>query len=179
MINNNAMAGLVQRILPPREVTINGCDYLFREIGYQHVKGLMALQKKVYRGKIPWSRAAFLEEMNGREPVFYMMLLAGKEPVGFVTARFSDGSGQISNLVVAPDYQGQGLASFLLTEVKEMAKIYGASQLTLEVRVSNLKAQALYQKAGFVIIEELKEYYYKEKEDGYKMCHQLEEGDCV
>ncbi|QIL46393.1 ribosomal protein S18-alanine N-acetyltransferase [Vagococcus coleopterorum] len=173
MINNKER--LVQRVMPERPVEINGQEFLFKEIGYQDIKKLMQLQKEVYRGRIPWSRAAFLEEMNEAAPVFYMMLMVAKEPVAFVTARFAEGVGQISNLVVSSDFQRQGLASFLLEQVKEIGCVYGVEKLTLEVRVSNTAAQELYAKLGFETIDQIENYYYKEKEDAYKMHYLLEE----
>lgn len=170
-------AHLIQRLVVPKEVVINQQPYLFREIGYQHVKELMTLQKKVYNGRIPWSRPAFLEEMNGVEPVFYMMLQVDKKAVAFITVCFADGVGQISNVVVSPAYQGQGLGKFLIAEAKEMAKIYQVSALTLEVRVSNQRAQQLYLSSGFSQLETIENYYYKEKEAAHKMRFDFKEED--
>lgn len=174
----NHKEGLIQRLVVPKEVIINNKPYLFREIGYQHVKELMVLQKKVYRGRVPWSRPAFLEEMNGREPVFYMMLQDNKKAVAFITVRFADDAGQISNLVVDSEYQGQGIGRFLIEEAKAMGQRYQVSALTLEVRVSNQGAQRLYLQAGFEQLERLANYYYKEKEDGYYMRYLIKEEDC-
>lgn len=171
----NNQAHLIQKLILPQEVMINDQTYIFREIGYQHVKELMALQKTVYRGKIPWSRGAFLEEMNGREPVFYMMLQKNKKAIAFITVQFIDNVGQISNVVVSPDYQGQGIGQFLIEEAKKMGRIYQVAALTLEVRESNEKGQNLYLKAGFEQVEQIKNYYYKEKEDAYKMRYMLGE----
>lgn len=171
----NEKERLIQRLVVPKEVLINDRTYTFREIGYQHVKEMMALQKKVYRGRIPWSRPAFLEEMNGIEPVFYMMLQENKKAIAFITVRFADDAGQISNLVVDLEYQGQGIGQFLIEETKAMGRLYQVSALTLEVRESNQRAQTLYLKSGFKQLEKIENYYYKEKEDAYKMRYELKE----
>jgi ribosomal-protein-alanine N-acetyltransferase len=63
------------------------------------------------------------------------------------------------NIAIAPAFQRRALA---LNTLKELIRDYQQRQmrfLYLEVRASNVAAQALYQRLGFVISGERKNYY--------------------
>ncbi len=53
-------------------------------------------------------------------------------------------------LAVCPEYQGRSLGSVILDLVGELAKRHGKKALRLDVMESNLPAQRMYEKAGFV-----------------------------
>lgn len=55
----------------------------------------------------------------------------------------------IHDFVVHPDFRGQGVGRFLLDEIAAYGEKNGYCRLNLEVRHDNIKAQKLYQKAGF------------------------------
>ncbi|MFL6351010.1 MAG: GNAT family N-acetyltransferase [Bryobacteraceae bacterium] len=61
---------------------------------------------------------------------------------------------EILNLAVAPKYRGMGLATALL---KQELSLEGTH--FLEVRESNLAAQALYRKCGFAVTGRRSSYY--------------------
>ncbi|MFN4237416.1 MAG: ribosomal protein S18-alanine N-acetyltransferase [Vogesella sp.] len=65
----------------------------------------------------------------------------------------------LQNFFIHVRHQGQGLASLLLAHVMQQAKANAASQMFLEVRCSNLRAQALYRKHGFQDYAVRKAYY--------------------
>ncbi|MBN1485487.1 MAG: ribosomal protein S18-alanine N-acetyltransferase [Chloroflexia bacterium] len=67
--------------------------------------------------------------------------------------------GHVMNLAVHPGYRRRGIGELLLLHLFKEAKKRGAERLTLEVRVSNLAAQALYEKYGFQESGRRKRYY--------------------
>ncbi len=71
----------------------------------------------------------------------------------------------ITLLVMHPDYQGEGLGSFLLYTLLKKAYFRGLERATLEVRASNTIALSLYQKYGFKIAGRRKGYYKTDGED--------------
>ncbi len=71
----------------------------------------------------------------------------------------------ISTLAVRRAYRQQGLGEFLLVALLDEAQRLGASRATLEVRVSNVAAQALYAKYGFEQVGRRKAYYNDNQED--------------
>jgi ribosomal-protein-alanine N-acetyltransferase len=57
----------------------------------------------------------------------------------------------------------------LLVALIEASMLRGAAEATLEVRVSNVVAQNLYQKYGFVQVGRRKGYYHDNHEDALIM----------
>ncbi|MDH7489052.1 MAG: ribosomal protein S18-alanine N-acetyltransferase [Anaerolineae bacterium] len=75
----------------------------------------------------------------------------------------------ISTLAVAPPYRRRGVGELLLLTMIEEAERRGAAAVTLEVRVSNLPAQRLYEKYGFTVQGRRVRYYSDNGEDAYIM----------
>ncbi len=75
----------------------------------------------------------------------------------------------ITTLGVNPEYRGKGLGEFLLIGLIDVAMALGASWLTLEVRVTNISAQKLYEKYTFKVSGTRKGYYTDNNEDAYIM----------
>jgi [ribosomal protein S18]-alanine N-acetyltransferase len=75
----------------------------------------------------------------------------------------------IANIAVAEDWRGRGLGELLMIAVLDHALAQGMTVVTLEVRVSNQVAQALYQKFGFVVAGNRRRYYSDNGEDALIM----------
>ena len=75
----------------------------------------------------------------------------------------------VTTIGVDPAHRGQGLGELLLTMMFDEAIRRGANLLTLEVRVSNDSAQALYRKYGMDIQGIRRRYYTDDGEDAYIM----------
>jgi [ribosomal protein S18]-alanine N-acetyltransferase len=65
----------------------------------------------------------------------------------------------ITLLAIHPDYQRQGLGKLLLYKLLEAAVQRQLERATLEVRISNQSAIALYEQYGFRIAGQRKNYY--------------------
>jgi GNAT superfamily N-acetyltransferase len=79
-------------------------------------------------------------------------LIAGDESIDFGFAAWSlpaGGHSKLQKLYVLPGYQGTGVASALLKEVKDRAARV-AHRLYLNVNRYNARAIAFYEKSGFV-----------------------------
>jgi ribosomal-protein-alanine N-acetyltransferase len=76
----------------------------------------------------------------------------------------------ISTIAVDPRWRGRGLGELLLLSLLERGAELGARRATLEVRVSNLAAQALYHKYGFRTVARQNRYYADNDEDAYIMA---------
>lgn len=75
----------------------------------------------------------------------------------------------ITTIGVEPEQRGRGLGELLFVALVDEAIRRGAAWLTLEVRVSNESAQALYQKYGFTVHGTRKRYYSDNNEDAFVM----------
>ncbi len=75
----------------------------------------------------------------------------------------------ISTLATHPAWRRRGVAELLLVAMTERAAEIGARVMTLEVRVSNVSAQALYRKYRFEIVGQRRHYYSDNGEDAWIM----------
>lgn len=75
----------------------------------------------------------------------------------------------ITTIGIDPDRRGHGLGEWLLVHLIHEAVNRHAGWLTLEVRVSNEPAQALYRKYGFTVHGTRKRYYSDNNEDAHIM----------
>lgn len=75
----------------------------------------------------------------------------------------------ITTIGVRARYQRQGIGELLLIKSIELAQELGARVATLEVRVSNTGAQALYEKYGFKRVGLRRRYYSDNNEDALIM----------
>ncbi|NJR39226.1 MAG: ribosomal protein S18-alanine N-acetyltransferase [Leptolyngbyaceae cyanobacterium CSU_1_4] len=71
----------------------------------------------------------------------------------------------ITTLAIDPTFQRQGWGSVMLHALLKAARKRELEWATLEVRVSNLGAIALYQKFGFEAVGERKRYYQNPEEN--------------
>lgn len=75
----------------------------------------------------------------------------------------------ITTVAVREAYRRQGIGELLLLKTIERGQELGAMTMTLEVRASNLAAQALYEKYGFRRLGVRRGYYSDNHEDGIIM----------
>ncbi len=89
--------------------------------------------------------------------------------LGFVGLWFMVGEAHIVTIAVAAAERRQGLGEALLIAAFELAMRRNQDVLTLECRVSNTPAQALYEKYGFRRVGVRKRYYTDNDEDALIM----------
>lgn len=75
----------------------------------------------------------------------------------------------VSTLAVHSDWQGRGVGALLLATLIDKAVELQAAFVTLEVRVSNLRAQTLYERYGFRRVGVRRKYYSDNNEDAFIM----------
>jgi len=71
--------------------------------------------------------------------------------VGTVMAGYEGHRGWINYLGVTPDQQGKGLGEALMVEAERLLRERGCPKINLQVRTTNTKVIAFYQKIGFAI----------------------------
>ena len=77
--------------------------------------------------------------------------------------------GYITNVAVFPQYRKKGIATALIKRVFELAQEKKLAFVSLEVRLSNSAAIALYEKAGFKEEGRRKSFYRNPREDALIM----------
>jgi len=89
--------------------------------------------------------------------------------LGFVGTWLIASESHITAIATRAGYRGRGIGELLLIGAIELALHAEADVVTLEVRVSNMVAQSLYQKYGFKSTGMRKRYYADNGEDALIM----------
>ncbi|MCM3125850.1 ribosomal protein S18-alanine N-acetyltransferase [Mesobacillus sp. AQ2] len=118
---------------------------------------------------VPWSREAFFNELTKNQFAQYLVVEVDQKVVGYCGVWIIVDEAHITNIALLPEYRGMKLGEALMAKVMELAREMGALRMTLEVRVSNNRAQNLYRKFGFEEGAIRKQYYTDNMEDALVM----------
>lgn len=117
----------------------------------------------------PWSRSMFATELAKPSSLSVAAIDAHGELVGYlVLSRYVD-AWHVMNVAVAPPWRRRGVATALLRRVFESTRADARRGYTLEVRVSNQGAIALYERLGFRSKGIRRGYYSDNREDAVIM----------
>ena len=126
----------------------------------------------------PWSREIFRQELTRNAVARYLVADEDGQILGYAGAWVILDESHITNIAVREDARGRGLGKRLTTDLLQILSNLGASYATLEVRVSNIRAQNLYKSLGFVSVGKRKRYYEDNNEDAFLMvCEHLPDAD--
>ena len=121
---------------------------------------------------LPWSRHMFATEI-ARPDAWWILASGPSAIVGFVGLHIVVDEGHIVNIAVDPNRRLHRVATTLLLAAFEEAVQRKVRAMTLEVRASNLGAQRLYHRFGFVPAGVRRGYYpatpEQKAEDGVVM----------
>ena len=117
----------------------------------------------------PWPAYAFEHELKGNRLARYVVARVDEHVVGFAGIWTMVDDAHITTFGVHPDWRRQGIGRQLLLNIAEVAIAIRARRMTLEVRPSNLAAQALYRAFGFEVAGRRPGYYTDDGEDALIM----------
>jgi ribosomal-protein-alanine N-acetyltransferase len=129
---------------------------LIRKFKPSDLSEALQIDREVFGGYDPSIFATFYEYHSNTT----LVALINGRVVGFVLGfKHTLLEGRIFWLAVKPAYRSLGIATKLLTSVLSIFKQMGAMSATLEVRVSNKRAQNLYSGMGFQMTGFFPNYY--------------------
>lgn len=127
-----------------------------------HVSQIAQLEKRCFSD--PWSEKSIASELDNPLSLWLVAVEAG-EVVGYVGSQTVLGETDMMNLAVAPEARRQGTGRALVLALVEALTEKGSRSLMLEVRVSNIPAQKLYEGLGFSQVGRRPKYYVNPRED--------------
>ncbi|MDA8038357.1 MAG: ribosomal protein S18-alanine N-acetyltransferase [Actinomycetota bacterium] len=143
------------------------CQVEIAPMRRRHVRAVVAIEQQVF--PTPWSLGLYLSELAMGPARAYIVAKVGGEVVGYAGLMLAVGEGHVTTIGVAPDWQRRGIGRRLLWSLALAAIERGAEDLTLEVRLSNAGARALYHEFGFAPAGIRKNYYAEVNEDALVM----------
>ena len=173
-------------------MNLDGLPYVIEPMQLRDVAEVMEIERLSF--PTPWSARAYRYELQENNLSHYLVarprrVLAKKRPgfwdglrrslgvtmppevniFGYGGFWLMAGEAHISTIAVRPEWRRRGIGELLLVAMLEQAVELGADLATLEVRVSNVAAQSLYQKYGFAKVGLRPHYYSDRGEDALVM----------
>ena len=151
-------------------------EYTIRRMTVEDVDGVHAIEAATFA--MPWSRQSFYEEMTRNACARYLVaVLPDGDIVGFAGVWVVLDEGHITNIAVHPDRRGLGYGERVTRGLIQLAADSGMNWMTLEVRRSNVIAQNLYHKLGFIDVGYRKRYYENTEDALIMALEHLPEGN--
>ena len=151
-------------------------DPVIRFMRLKDVDAVAAIEQATFAR--PWSRESFRQELTRNAVARYLVAEEEGKILGYAGAWVILDESHITNIAVAEAYRGRGIGKQLTQALLQYLSNLGACYATLEVRVSNERAQNLYKSLGFVSVGKRKRYYEDNNEDAYLMvCEHLPDAD--
>jgi ribosomal-protein-alanine N-acetyltransferase len=99
--------------------------------------------------------------------------LTGRALSGYIAARINADELHVNNIGVWPESRRRGVGGALLGAALDLAARCGAAEAVLEVRAGNVPALLLYERFGFAVVGERRNYYREPVEDAKVMTRRL------
>jgi ribosomal-protein-alanine N-acetyltransferase len=118
----------------------------------------------------PWTEGVFRDElaMQARGTRHYLVARLAGRLVGYGGMIYMDTAAHITNIAVDAAMRRRGIATEIMLDLAWEARRAGMESLTLEVRESNMSAQALYRRFGFAPVG-VRAKYYENRDDAIVM----------
>lgn len=139
----------------------------------EDIPSIHRMEKDIF--PFAWQEEDFVYEISENPFSSIYILENDKELIGYIGVWDLLDQIQITTIAVKEEYRKLGYASKLLQYCIDLSDQKGYQMMSLEVRISNKKAIALYQKYNFEIQAIRKAYYQDNHEDAYLMVRNKKE----
>ena len=143
---------------------VEAADLTVRAISFSDLPQVIAIERRSFPS--PWSLGMFVLELSKPSGIC-LAAVRDDQIVGYVICARYDEAYHVMDIAVDPDQRRAGAASALLDAV--IARAGEDANYTLEVRVSNVGAIALYERYGFRGVGTRPRYYADNGEDAVIM----------
>jgi [ribosomal protein S18]-alanine N-acetyltransferase len=125
-------------------------------------------------GDEAWTADMLLGELD-QQPAsrHYLVAHDGGRIVGYGGLLGAGDQGDVITLAVATDQWGHGIGTALLEALLAEAERRGCTEIFLEVRTDNTRAQELYRRHGFTLVGVRRGYYQPSGADAFVMRRDL------
>ena len=148
----------------PRELSKRPRRVAIRRLAYSDLPAVISIERRSF--PTPWSLAMFVLELSKPSGIC-LAATDGDELLGYLVCSRYDQVWHLMNVAVAPERRRAGVARGLIARLVEESG--GKLPFTLEVRVSNRPAIAMYERLGFRSAGVRPRYYQDNGEDALIM----------
>ena len=133
----------------------------------RHLRSVLRIESQVYPR--PWSLSLFMSELALRTSRVYAVARVDGMVVGYAGMMLAGDDAHVTTIAVDPEWHRYKIGTRLLLHLVREAVGRDAKHVTLEVRVGNHGAQAMYRVFGFRPAGVRKNYYAETNEDALVM----------
>lgn len=137
-----------------------------------HISQIAAIEQACFTD--PWSLETLTEELTAPLARYFVCQGETGTVLGYIGTRMVYDVCEITNVAVIPARRRQGLAGAMYRALEAECRRRGITLVNLEVRETNLTAQAFYRAYGFVPVGKRRNYYESPREDAILMSRLLE-----
>jgi len=152
---------------------VNAGGRSLRAMTADDLDAVLSLEHALF-GEEAWSRRMLEAELTAQPNSRYYLVASDD---GVITAyaglMVAGVQADVLTLAVAPDRWGRGTGTALLEALLDEAARRGCTEVFLEVRTDNDRAQRLYRSHGFTQIGVRKGYYQPSGADALVMRHEI------
>lgn len=142
-------------------------DYEIRRMTVEDLPAMRTIEEASFA--LPWPGTAYESELTTNRLARYVGAWREGELLGFGGIWLMVDEAHVTTIAVRPEVRGEGIGTALMLELLRESRYGEARVATLDVRVSNLDAQRLYARLGFVEAGRRTRYYEDNGEDALIM----------
>ncbi|MDQ2691538.1 MAG: ribosomal protein S18-alanine N-acetyltransferase [Chloroflexota bacterium] len=142
-------------------------NLVIRKMTLDDVPAVVGLDQKSF--SLPWPERSFRYELTGNPASRCWVAELDGQVVGMIVVWLIGDEAHVATLATLPDFRRRGIAKRLLSYALQHLMREGARSSFLEVRESNLAAQALYRMFGYTETGRRRRYYRDNDEDALLM----------
>ncbi|MGC9345867.1 MAG: ribosomal protein S18-alanine N-acetyltransferase [Candidatus Bathyarchaeales archaeon] len=120
---------------------------------------ILEIEKASFKRTDAFSPTLFKKYLRELEEGFFVVLDKRNSIVGYAILGEENDKGYLLSIAIHPKKRNQGFATSLLKFLEFKCYEKGLTKMTLEVRVNNEKAIAIYKNLGFVEVGKKKGFY--------------------
>jgi [ribosomal protein S18]-alanine N-acetyltransferase len=146
-----------------------------RRLGYSDLPAVISIERRSF--PTPWSLAMFVLELSKPSGICLAALDDDDRLIGYLVCSRYDAVWHLMNVAVTPQRRRERIATRLINHL--FAEGGSSSPYTLEVRVSNREAIAMYERFGFRSAGVRRRYYHDNGEDALIMWYEATEAQAL
>jgi len=140
---------------------------MIRSMAINDLEAICTIENEAFSH--PWTNEDFLSELNANPYANYYVLEENNQIIAYFGLWIIFEKAQITTIAVKSKFRGLKYSKVLMKFVNDLCIRNNVEQISLEVRISNIKAINLYEGFGFIKSGIRKDYYQDNHEDAYLM----------
>ncbi|MBE7011781.1 MAG: ribosomal-protein-alanine N-acetyltransferase [Ruminococcaceae bacterium] len=128
----------------------------YKKMDLSHIKEVAQIEGLCFPNR--FGEKTFLRELDNKI-AYYIVAISHGKVAGYGGLWNICGEADITDIATHPDFRRMGIGEGILDELIKYCKENKITKINLEVRESNIPAQKLYEKLGFIYDGQRKNYY--------------------